>query len=290
MDKQFYENLPSFNNTYTIKSSDCPKSFPPHWHKKAELLFLPPSVNKSSLAKITIQQKEYVLHPGCMCIIWPGELHEITDNSEQNLVALQFPLSVLNNCLDMANFIERMRTCHMFYLYKEPLLCDAVWDILQSMISLRDEHLPFPEVSMLIRLYELFMTFGNFPDLQNFHAKENKKLSVATDTLAKIQDSCLYIQLNCNKDLNLEQMATLYGFSSCYFSRCFKQVTSYHFVEYLTLQRIKRVQTLLAEESISISEAAFQAGFNSLSTFNRVFSKYNGCSPKEYKNYYRKTL
>jgi AraC-like DNA-binding protein len=36
-------------------------------------------------------------------------------------------------------------------------------------------------------------------------------------------------------------------------------------------------------ENISITQAAFEVGFNSTSTFNRVFREVKGCSPREYR-------
>ena len=35
---------------------------------------------------------------------------------------------------------------------------------------------------------------------------------------------------------------------------------------------------------MAITEIAMQAGFNSLSTFNRAFRTINGCTPTEYPN------
>ena len=109
---------------------------------------------------------------------------------------------------------------------------------------------------------------------------------ISAKMMEKIQGACSYIQENCDQDLSLDEVSRLCGFSSYYFSRCFKRVTTVNFVEYLATQRIKRVQLLLIDTDLSITEVAYQAGFKSLSTFNRVFRQFNGCSPSEYKKYY----
>ena len=88
------------------------------------------------------------------------------------------------------------------------------------------------------------------------------------------------------QELTLESVADYIGFSSCYFSRIFKQATGYHFVEYLTLQRVKRAQALLSDTSLNITDISYQSGFKSISTFNRVFKQYRSCSPREYRQYY----
>ena len=40
---------------------------------------------------------------------------------------------------------------------------------------------------------------------------------------------------------------------------------------------------LLTEDSLSITECAFMAGFQSTTTFNKVFLESMGCSPREYR-------
>ena len=57
---------------------------------------------------------------------------------------------------------------------------------------------------------------------------------------------------------------------------------SYH--EYLTQKRIAHAEQLLIEPNLSITEVAMRSGFNSLSTFNRIFKAAKNCTPSEYKN------
>jgi len=45
----------------------------------------------------------------------------------------------------------------------------------------------------------------------------------------------------------------------------------------------------LVDSTHSISEICFACGFNNLSNFNRIFKKKKGCSPKEFRDNYRKT-
>jgi AraC-like DNA-binding protein len=63
----------------------------------------------------------------------------------------------------------------------------------------------------------------------------------------------------------------------------FKKRTGVTFTEYLTRVRIERVKELLVNPNLRISEIAFQAGFQSLTHFNRVFLKLTGQSPTEYR-------
>jgi len=46
---------------------------------------------------------------------------------------------------------------------------------------------------------------------------------------------------------------------------------------------------LLVDTTNSITEVCFDCGFNNLSNFNRIFKKYKGVSPKDFRENYRKT-
>ena len=107
-------------------------------------------------------------------------------------------------------------------------------------------------------------------------------------TMDKINAACRYISENCDKDLTLDSVAESVGFSSCYFSRIFKQTIQRNFVEYLTLQRLKRAQSLLADSDNPITSIAMESGFKSISTFNRVFKSTKKCTPTEFKNMYNR--
>ena len=49
-------------------------------------------------------------------------------------------------------------------------------------------------------------------------------------------------------------------------------------------KRIAHAERLLIEPHISLTEGAMLSGFNSLSTFNRIFKAAKNCMPSEYKN------
>ena len=55
-------------------------------------------------------------------------------------------------------------------------------------------------------------------------------------------------------------------------------------VERLSVSRIAHAEQLLIEPNLSITEVAMRSGFNSLSTFNRIFKAAKNCTPSEYKN------
>jgi AraC-like DNA-binding protein/ligand-binding sensor protein len=83
--------------------------------------------------------------------------------------------------------------------------------------------------------------------------------------------------------LSLTDMARAVNMSAFYFCKSFKRVTGMTFTDYLARVRIERVKNLLLDPSRRVSEAAYEAGFQSLSQFNRVFRRVAGESPTVYR-------
>jgi AraC-like DNA-binding protein len=92
-----------------------------------------------------------------------------------------------------------------------------------------------------------------------------------------------FITEHLGEQLSLNDVACAVKMSSCYFCRVFKKATGLTFTEYLARERIESVKRLLLDSNMRVSEAAFAAGFQSLSQFNRVFRRVEGESPSTYR-------
>lgn len=280
-----FENLNFHRIINTIGTDFFPKSFSLHWHKYIEIVAIPESAKLTRPSSLRINQITYNLHPGDLLFVWPGELHEIIENTDNQLIGLQFSTSVFNELPDFAPYLNSFRTIHHVKQSENPQLAQSMLAHIEHMISIQNDQGPFAGVETLICLYEMFIEYGT-------HVKNtilpniDPSVANANQTIEKINLACNHIIENCEQELTLESVADHIGFSSCYFSRIFKQTTNYNFVEYLTLQRVKRAQSLLCDSNMSITEIAYQAGFKSISSFNRAFRQYKNCSPREYRKYY----
>jgi len=98
-----------------------------------------------------------------------------------------------------------------------------------------------------------------------------------------IQRARVYIVQNHAEELSLDDVAKAVNMSAFYFCKMFKKATGLTFTDYLARVRVEKVKNLLLNPHKRVSEAAFEAGFQSLSQFNRVFRKIAGQAPTAYR-------
>lgn len=89
-----------------------------------------------------------------------------------------------------------------------------------------------------------------------------------------------FIAEHFDEPLNLGLVARAVNTSSFYFCKVFRRSTGLKFVDYVGRVRVERVKKLLLNPHSNISEAAYSAGFTSLSQFNRIFKRVVGEEPR----------
>ena len=128
----------------------------------------------------------------------------------------------------------------------------------------------------MVRLLSIFA--------QQLGAVSNQVLmQEAAAELPAIAKARAYIAEHHGDDLSLVQVAQAVNMSAFYFCKTFRSVTGLTFTDYVARLRIESVKTMLLNPHTRISEAAYAAGFQSLSQFNRVFRRIAGASPTDYR-------
>jgi AraC-like DNA-binding protein len=92
-----------------------------------------------------------------------------------------------------------------------------------------------------------------------------------------------YINEHSREELSLTRVAKAVNMNPNYLSENFQQVTGIKFVDYVAHARFKNACEQLRNSRLRISEIAFAVGFQSLSQFNRVFKRFSGESPTQYR-------
>jgi AraC-like DNA-binding protein len=100
---------------------------------------------------------------------------------------------------------------------------------------------------------------------------------------AAIAKARQYILANLDQPLPLGDVARHAGLSASHFCRMFKDFTGLTLTDYINRSRVEWAKRELLKPEVRISEIAFLVGYQSLSQFNRSFSRIVGASPTEYR-------
>lgn len=92
-----------------------------------------------------------------------------------------------------------------------------------------------------------------------------------------------FIRDHQSEDLALGDVARAVNTSTFYFCKTFKKATGLTFTEYLGRTRIEKARQLLVNPNLRVSEVAYEAGFQSLTHFNRMFHRVLGESPTAFR-------
>lgn len=105
----------------------------------------------------------------------------------------------------------------------------------------------------------------------------------ATDAPAIAKAKALITERH-TEQMSLTVIAQAVNMSSYYFCKQFRQATGLTFTDYVARVRVETVKSLLLDANKRVSEAAYEAGFQSLSQFNRVFRRVAGEAPTRYRD------
>lgn len=88
------------------------------------------------------------------------------------------------------------------------------------------------------------------------------------------------------QSITLEDVASVAGFNTTYFSSLFKKETGQTFLEYLSAVRMDEAKRLLKESRDSIANICESVGYSDVKYFTKCFIKYTGLKPNEYRKLY----
>lgn len=111
---------------------------------------------------------------------------------------------------------------------------------------------------------------------------ERKQPTFSHQTVNKV---ILFINDEVESELSVEDIAKYFNVSTSHLSRIFKEHVEITLVEYLNVRRVEESQYYLRHTNKSISEVSSQYHFCNQSYFTRIFKKYTGITPKQFRDH-----
>ena len=109
----------------------------------------------------------------------------------------------------------------------------------------------------------------------------------AGDLPKPILRACQLIRERFRTDPAQTDIARAVGLSTSHFSRLFHRRTGLRYKEYINEVRLQETRRALRETDHPVTRIAFDAGFRSISQFNRQFKALTGLSPRDYRKRHR---
>jgi AraC-like DNA-binding protein len=100
---------------------------------------------------------------------------------------------------------------------------------------------------------------------------------------ASVRRVVTWVHGHCGGPLALADAARVAGLSVGHFCRLFHRATGLRFAAYVAHARLRRACDLLTSTRLPVTEIALQAGFQSISQFNRSFRAGLGTTPRAYR-------
>ena len=181
------------------------------------------------------------------------------------------------------------------------------FDSIRRMLDKAQKGLCFP-MSAILKIYPLLDTLAS--EKQGFYAvikfmtilyelslfaeeartlssSSFAKIDVHSDS-RRVQKVQKYISTHYQEDIRLASLADMVGMTPVSFSRFFRLRTGKTLSDYIIDIRLGFATRMLVDSTRTIAEVCYDCGFNNLSNFNRMFKRKKGCSPKEFRENYRK--
>ncbi len=228
---------------------------PEHKHKKAQLIY-----TEGGIVHIKTSNKTYYIPPRHFMWIPAGVYHSIQTSTETAIMRnLYFPVE--------ENEDE-------FYSKEGIYLTD---DLLLNLILFTykwraDIHKDDKKYSILLAIKAILPDIGH----------SSIPLSLPYPKDERLKKIVLFMSENLDTKLSYVSLSKKFGFSERTLNRLFQKETGMSFIKYFTIQKMLRAIELLLDGKHTISEVAFEVGYNSAPTFSNTFYKLLGQRPSDY--------
>jgi AraC family transcriptional regulator len=154
---------------------------------------------------------------------------------------------------------------------------------------------PLPELMVLGELAQAAATGKSDLDLdeigllfadrfvQVVSGRKRSPLQAPARDRRRAVEAALWIDAQSHEPIDLEAAAGEVGLSAFHFLRLFAEVLGVTPHQYLLRSRLRHAARLLADDSRSITDIAYDVGFGDLSNFVRTFHRAAGLSPRRFR-------
>ncbi len=265
---------PSFPMQHYSVDKNYPEyEMPLHWHKEFEIVI----VNYGKL-NLYLNNVPYQMSQGDIAIIGCGTMHR-GEPEECIYECLVFDLNMLrhhkgDNVTPMILPVMNGEIQINCLIHPDD---GILYSTVSSLVKVAKQHRKYYEFSVYSLLYRIFGLFYEYELLT--HNQTPKKGGHQTEVMTTLLD---WIESHYSEQITLKQLSYISGLSEKYLCRLFREYTNRTPIDYINHLRIECAIHEILINHRTVTEAAFECGFNDLGYFSRTFKKHKGTSPKKF--------
>lgn len=259
-----------------------------HFHDYFQIWY----VSKGEFVHI-VNSTPYTIKEGDLFVVAPFTLHSINVPSDQaiEIMGCEFMPTFINERFDDMSkdttFFDTGYLEHFLHtdctaqskISLDNITAGRIGNLMLEMLGEYERRTPFFQIVLKANL--LLMLSIIIRQVNGDVVKAGYEKSVKyRDIMTRVVD---YIHRNVHEDIKLEQVCTMANMSKSTFCGLFKDWTGKTFNRYLIDLRILNAIMLLQRPVLSVTDVCYTTGFNELSYFCRIFKKYTGISPNQFR-------
>lgn len=251
-----------------------------HYHPEVELIFI------EGLTGIRhVGQHVSSFMDSDLVLIGPNIPHLNFDyglTSEYRQIVVQmkesFPGDVLHATAELASIEQLFKRARYGIVFKGGVKA-AAGQMLKAMEALN-------RFDRLLKLLEIFQLLALSDECELLNDQDTS-ISLYLKDKVRMGTIYGYIHSNYHEHVDVNEVAARVGLSTSAFCRYFKRQTKMTFTDFVNQYRINQAKTMLLKD-VTVTEACYDVGFQSLSYFNKLFNKLEGLGPMEFKKRFSK--
>jgi AraC-like DNA-binding protein len=286
MEQKPFHQKELVNRSFPFVALDSPRKpfwFPLHWHEQIEVLYI-----LEGNLKVLINEKTWEGLEGDIFIVDTGLIHGFSDPSPESAVRIfQFGRDIFDEPLTLVEDqkpqkpifgrIPRISPSQDSSVYS-PL--EAILKDINSEFQKKEQGYRFAIKSGLYKLVALLLR-----DMAPEETISAGRITNEKNHTRYLEQMFSFMYRNFdNPDLKLDDAAFEIGLSKYYLSRFLKEQTGLGYHDHLSRVRLSKAREYLAESDMPVIDIAYLCGFQSLTTFNRLFKEHTGTHPSAYRN------